>query len=157
MAGSFEFDVETEFDWLAEFEAFWHPKEVNKRMKRGLSQGSRLVAAGIRSEAPIGATRRLRRSVRSRTLRDRPGLGPATVAGVRRRRGARIVAKVSAGLRAADWAPHGGLVEGGHRIVTRSGGFTGRFSRPNPFAVRGYSKTEHAAEVAVERVLEEDI
>lgn len=152
---AFEIDVQADFSWLAEFEAFWHPREVDKRMKRGLLKGARIIAAGIRSEAPVGATRRLRRSVRSRVLRDRVGLGPAVVAGVRRRRGGRLLAKTAAGLRAADWAPHGGLVEGGHRIVTRSGGFTGRIARPNPFAVRGYSKTERAAEVAVERVLEE--
>jgi len=156
MAGSFEFDVETDFDWLAEFEAFWHPREVDKRLKRGLGQGVRLIAAAIRSETPV-VSGRMKRSVRYRTLRDRPGLGPAAVAGVRRKRGGRLRAKTEAGLRQADWAPHAGLVEGGHRIVTRSGGYTGRSSRPNPFAVRGYSKTEHAAEVAVERVLEEDI
>jgi len=147
----FDIDVRVEgFDAIEKFLNGWSASEVDKRMRKALGKGAAVLARGIRVAAPIGPTGNIRRAVRSRMLRNRPGLGPAAVAGVRRKRGARIVLKTAQGLRRQDWAPHAGLVQGGHR--TRGGGHV----RPNRFVNRGIAATQAAAEAAVEQELERD-
>lgn len=150
MAG-FDIDVKVEgFDAIEEFFNGWTADAVDKRMRKALGKGAAVLARGIRAEAPVGPTGNLKRSVRSRMLRPRAGMGPAAVAGARRKRGPRIQFLASQGFRRQDWAPHAGLVQGGHR--SRGGGWVAA----NRFVDRGIAHSRDAAEDAVERELERD-
>lgn len=130
---------------LASFEQ----PELDKRQKRALLVGARVLRKHIRAATPVGPTGNLRRAVRAKALRDRPGLGPAAVAGIRTGRSGRLREKTETGLRAQDWAPHGGLVTGGTRPHTirargKAMAFEGRVVRsvqhpgtaPNAFVAR---------------------
>jgi hypothetical protein len=97
-------------------------KALDVRMQKGVIAAADALVTPIRAAAPVGKTGKLRASTKARQGRR----GTAYI---------RAVAQMG-GTRAAivgPRAPHKHLVIRGHRIVTRSGVFTGRRTIGNPY------------------------
>jgi hypothetical protein len=103
------------------------PRALDKRTKRALVVGARVLRPPIRGAAPV-RTGALRKSVRVKGLRDRAGLPIAATVGPK--------------------AHHAHLVVQGHRIFG-----TGRRTRPNPFVERAAAPHEGRAVAAFTKEL----
>lgn len=112
---------------LARLENF-RDEPLHIRMDKATKAAGALLVAPMQAAAPR-KTGRLRKSIASRTVRNRDKAVFAK--GTTMALGADRVALV--GPRASPWAPHRHLVIQGHRIVTRGGRDTGRRTAPNPF------------------------
>src|SRR3990167_7535680 len=82
--------------------------ELQRRARQAYLEGARLLRGPLRAAAPVGPTGNLRKSIKARENRRRPG--------------EMAVATVGTGRRIA---PHRYLVTRGHRIVGHTGIDTG--------------------------------
>lgn len=164
------FEVRGVEELVRQLDQFDNP-ELDKRMKKALLAGARELRKEIVRQAPE-KTGTLKRSIRAKALRDRPGMPPAAVVGPRRSRTKRLRERTAQGLRATDWAPHAHLVIAGtkaHAIRARGkralripglGGvhFVREIVHPgadaNPFVERAIRAAEGRALDAVRRTFE---
>lgn len=113
-------------------------KDVVKVLRTAVTKGSRIVAAKIRAAAPIGKTKRLRKSVSVRSpKRKRKGEAVAKLAKVR--------------------APHAHLIEQGTKQRRTKSGANRGLVTPRPFSRRAFRAAQGEAVQKVEAEIKSGI
>ena len=134
-------------------------------LRPALLAGGRVVAAGIREEAPVGRSAKVHRQNRKRAAAGgKQGLPKlkasighrVRVAGSKSRQGAK--AGPSVGIKKNRRAPQGGWIQAGtKKRYRKDGSYAGQITRTNNFSERGALKSQSRAEGAIISRLETDI